>query len=456
MVIFIQIYHAIIVFMKLSHLKQITNYLQKFKKISAIYRVSDTLLKIVFDRDDTLYFNMQRSNSSIFKCTAYPRSKIYNAPFDVVVTKRFNRSEILEIKLLNNDKILRLKTSLCSAYKQEISYLQLEFTGKYTNIIILDEKNIVLEALRHIDLFASFREVKVGQKLLDIPVAPFTPKEYPLKSIEAFLYETYDKEQLQKLRSLKQQKIKYLQKKVAKLEKIFHALEDEERLLAEAQKLQHHGNLLLSHMHTIKPYTQELIVEDYDGTSLKIEFEKAYPSVALMANALFTKSKKAKQRAAHLYIEKESLSAKITHIKLFINTVTEAQDIAKILLLFPKKPQSKKVKTDDSIETFFIEGYKVQLGKNEKGNIQLLKNARARDLWIHMKDRPSTHVIITTDKQNIPQNVIEGAARLCVDFTTTLKDKFLVDYTQRREVTIQHGANVLYNRYKTMEIDTRS
>ena len=53
--------------MKLSHLKQITEYLKKFSKISAIYRVSDTIVKVVFDRDDELYFEMQRSNSRIFK-----------------------------------------------------------------------------------------------------------------------------------------------------------------------------------------------------------------------------------------------------------------------------------------------------------------------------------------------------------------------------------------------------
>jgi predicted ribosome quality control (RQC) complex YloA/Tae2 family protein len=72
-----------------------------------------------------------------------------------------------------------------------------------------------------------------------------------------------------------------------------------------------------------------------------------------------------------------------------------------------------------------------------------------------MKDRPSCHVIIHTDKQQLPQNIIQTAARLCVDFTTTSKDRYLVDYTPRREVTIQNGANVLYNKYKTIEVDTR-
>ena len=72
-----------------------------------------------------------------------------------------------------------------------------------------------------------------------------------------------------------------------------------------------------------------------------------------------------------------------------------------------------------------------------------------------MKDRPSAHVTITTDKQNVPMHIIESAGRICVEFTMFTKDRYLVDYTPRREVTIQDGANVLYNKYKTIEIDTR-
>ncbi len=442
--------------MKLSHLKQITQYLKQFKKISAIHRVSDTTLKIVFDKNDNIYFNMQRSNSSIFKCKSYPRSKVYNAPFDVVVAKRFNRSNILGIELLNSDKIIRFKTSIASAYKEEMTYLQIEFTGKYTNIIILDEQNIVLEALRHVDLFSSFREVRSGQKLLDVPPAPFVAKEYPLEDVEDFLYGVYEKEQSSRLDSLKTQKISLLNKKLKKLQKIYNSLDDEKSLEKEARESEHYGNLVLSNIHNIKPYAKSLELDDYDGTKVSIQLPKAYPTAFMISDMFFTKSKKAKQRAKHLHIEEESLSSKIEHIKLFINTVEDAKDTSKIELLFPKKVQNKKVKVNDSIEIFWIEGYKVQLGKNEKGNVEVLKNARAKDIWLHLRDQPSTHVIITTDKQNLPMHIIESAARLCVDFTTPQKDKFLVDYTPRREVTIQSGANVLYNKYKTIEVDTRS
>jgi len=441
--------------MKLSHLKQIVNYLQNFKKITAIYRVSDTIVKVVFDKDDTLYFNMQRSNSSIFKCQEYPRSKVYNAPFDVILSKRFNRANILHVELLNGDKIIRFKTSLASAYKEEVSYIQFEFTGKYTNVILLDEDNVVLEALRHVDLFSSFREVRVGQKLLDVPPAPFEAKEYPLEDVETFLYDVYAKEQNAKLQNLKKQKIAFLTKKLKKLEKLYAKLDSKEELLQEAQKYEHYGNLVLSNVANIKPYTQDIVLQDYDGSEVKVNLPKPYANPFLISEMFFSKSKKAKQRAKHLHIEEESLRSKIEHIKLFINTVQEAKDVAKIELLFPKRQQGKKEKVDDSIETFFIEGYKVQLGKNERGNIRLLESAKAKDIWLHMKDRPSCHVIIKTDKQNLPQNIIYAAARLCVDFTTTSKDRYLVDYTPRREVTIQNGANVLYNKYKTIEVDTR-
>lgn len=441
--------------MKLSHLKQILEYLQKFTKISSIYRVSDTIIKIAFDRDDELYFEMARSNSKIFKCASYSRSKVYSAPFDVLLTKRFNRANILHVELLGGDKIVRFKTSVASAYKEETTYLQFEFTGKYTNVIILDENEIVLEALRHVDLFSSFREVRVGQKLLAVPSAPFEAKEYILEDVEKFLYEEYEQEEKDKLASLKKQKISLLNKKLKKLEKLYSTLDDEEELEAEAQKYNHFGNLLLSNMQTIRPYQRVVEVDDYDGVKQRIELHKEFSTPAMMANSLFIRSKKAKQRASHLHIERASLSSKIEHLKLFIHTVTEAKDMAKIQLLFPKAVQNKKIKVDDSIETFWIEGYKVTLGKNEKGNITLLQNARAKDIWIHLKERPSAHVIITTDKQNVPMSVIEGAARLCVDFTLFEKDRYLVDYTPRREVTIQSGANVLYNKYKTIEIDTR-
>ncbi|MBD3824892.1 MAG: DUF814 domain-containing protein, partial [Epsilonproteobacteria bacterium] len=241
-----------------------------------------------------------------------------------------------------------------------------------------------------------------------------------------------------------------------RLEESYDALESEEVLEFMVERAKHYGNLVLLNMASIQPYKRILTLEDYDGSVVKIELEKSHPSVAAMADSLFAKSKKAKQKLKNLHIERTSLKEKMEHIRHFIYTVEEAKDIAKIQLLFPKQQKGKKQKQSDSIEIFWIEGYKVMLGKSEKGNIELLQNAKARDIWLHMKDMPSAHVIIATDKQNVPMEVIESAARLCVDFTMFQQGRFLVDYTPRREVKIQEGANVLYYNYKTIEVDTRS
>ena len=223
----------------------------------------------------------------------------------------------------------------------------------------------------------------------------------------------------------------------------------------EAKCSEHYGNLVLSNVQNIKPYSFKITLRDYDGSEIDLELERAYATAFGISDMFFKRSKKAKQRAKYTHIEEESLRSKIEHLERFISIVNAAKDLSKIELLFPKKTQNKKIKVDESIETFYIEGYKVQLGKNEKGNVKLLQNARAKDIWLHLKDQPSTHVIITTDKQNLPQHILESAAKLCAQFSSASQDRFLVDFTQRREVSIQSGANVLYNKYKTIEVDTR-
>jgi len=443
--------------MKLSHLRQIVAYMQGFQKIAAIYRVDDSTLKIAFDRDETLYFDLRPSNSKIFKSDTLQRVKVYQAPFDVVLAKTFNRSEVLSIALVNDDKILQIKTAQNSVYKSNSYTLQLEFTGKHTNAIILDAQGVVLEALRHIDVFSSSRSVVVGEKLLEVPKAPFVAKEYPLEDVERYLYEVYEKDTLQKLEQFKKQKINALKKKMQKLQKLYEKLADEKALQDEADELQRKGNLILSHMHLLKPYMQAVEVYNYEGEKELIQFPSNITTPSQMSQYFFKVAKKTKQRAEHLYIEKNSLAEKIAYYKHFIQTISEAKDISEIKLLFPsvqknKKSKNRKEKMLDGVEVFYIEGYKIMLGKSEKGNVNLLQKARAKDVWVHLKDRPSAHVIIVTDKQNVPMNIIEAAAKLCVNFSVFEKGDYLVDYTPRREVSIQSGANVLYNKYKTITI----
>lgn len=439
--------------MRFSYLKQIIGYMQPLTHVVAAYRVNDTTLKLVFNRENSWNFEMQRGNSAITIGDIPTRGKMYQAPFDILLAKRLNRSTIQSVTLHNNDKIIRITVNTSGSYKSETTILQLEFTGKHTNAILLDKDEIVLEALRHIDEDISTRSVRVGQKLGEIPPPPYEPQEYPLEDVRQYLLDEFARRSNAKLEQLKNEKKAILHKRLSHLRKHLEALDEESKLIEEAEKSQYAGHLILANLDAIKPYDKTVEVNDFDGTPIRLDLPTGCSTAAGCAENFFKRSKKAKQKALGLYQERSNLEAKIRHLELFIQTVTEASAPEEIALLFPAKASGTKQKHSDLIAEFWIEGVKVSLGKSEKGNIELLRNAKARDIWMHLKDRPSAHVIITTDKQQLPEKLLEAAGKLCVDFSVFEKGRYLVDYTPRREVKIQEGANVLYTDYKTLSIE---
>lgn len=443
--------------MKFSHLEQIVHYLQRFKQINMAYRLSDTQIRLVFDNNTVITFEMRRDNPSIFLSPSQERGKMYQAPFDVLLSKRLGRSTIQSITMHNNDKLIRIVVSQSGAYKSEITMLQLEFTGKHTNAILLDREQTVLEALRHVDADISVRTVRVGQLLENPPLPSFTPKSYPIDDVEVFLKEAYSQYSDGILERLKREKSALIGKRLGQLTIHLQELEDEEFLVKEASECQHIGHLILANLHSIKGYETRIKLDNFDGTPIEFEVPLGCRDASSMAELFFRRSKKTKQKALGLYKERENLEEKIRHLALFTQAIHEAKSPEEIALLFPAKAVGTKAKptakVSDSVAEFWIEGHKVSLGKSEKGNIQLLQNSRAKDIWIHLKDRPSAHVIIATDKQQLNENILRSAAKLCVDFSVFEKGRYLVDYTPRRGVKIQNGANVLYTDAKTIMVD---
>ena len=441
--------------MKLNELKEVTKYLQKYNSITSIGRVDDTIIKIVFNKGEVLFFDMKRGDSHIFKKEDYKRAKLFQAPFDVVLYKRFNRSHIDSFELVEGNRILRLHVSANSSYKAQSAILQFEFTGRNTNAIILDENEIILEALRHIDSSVSYRSIKVGDKLEELEVKEFSEKPSNIgEDIEEYFKNEYIKRSVLKLNQVKNQKLIALQKKIDKLQKLLNGLENEDVLLSKSEKYEFWGTLVLSNLHQVKAYQKSMKIDDFEGNEVEIIFPKEARTPSEAGNLLFKSAKKLKRKAKSLYKERESLSEKIQFLENMKKVIGRAKDESEINILLPRQKQVKKAKkTQVSYESFFMEGFKIMLGKNQKGNEELLKAAKKRDIWFHIKDTPSCHVIIRTDKVSIPQSVLDFAAKVCVEFSVTKKGTYLVDYTQRRNVTVVNGANVTYVDYKTMHFE---
>ena len=440
--------------MKYFLLKELVRYLvQNTQNIKLIKRIDNNIIIIEFNNKNIIYFDMSKGSSTVFKSQKNLNAKKdFNAPFDVALQKRFYNSKIENIEMYNDDKIINIKVNSSSSYKKLSTILQLEFTGKHTNIIILDENRIIIEALRHIDEFSSSRVVKVGIKLDEIPKQNFIPKMEVVEDIEKHLYKIYEEKESKNLENLKKQKIAQIKKKIKKLEKTINSLPKKEELEIESNSLYEKANLILSNLHNIKSYQKSFKTYDYEGNEVEISLEEC-ASPSRYSNDLFKKAKKAKQKALHISLEKDNLDEKLEFLYRMVNGLENAKDIEECEFLYPKKEKNqKRTKKAQPYESFFFEGFKIMLGTSERENIFLLKNSKASDFWFHLKDRPSSHVIVQNSKKTIPNSVIEQAAVICAKFSVDFPGDYEVDFTQRRNVKIQSGANVLYNPYTTIGI----
>jgi predicted ribosome quality control (RQC) complex YloA/Tae2 family protein len=171
------------------------------------------------------------------------------------------------------------------------------------------------------------------------------------------------------------------------------------------------------------------------------------------SNDLFRDSKKAKAKAKNQYIEQLNLSQKLDFYHRLVDTVKNCKTIDEVEFYFPKKDKNQiKTKKQNPYQSFFIDGYKIMLGRDERENIYLLENSKASDFWFHLQGIPSSHVIVSSTKKTIPENIIQEAAKICARFSLDSEGVYNVDYTQRRNVKIQTKANVLYNPYSTIAV----
>ena len=442
--------------MKLYELKAIAKRLNDFTFISHARRIEDNTLEIMFDKFESYFFNMTRGNSIVYKAPSQRPLQGYNAPFDTLLHSLLSGSKLVSVDVPNDDRMLRFTIAPKSSYKDQIVYLQLEFTGKNTNAILIDDNEVIIEALRHIDAESTFRVIRPGMELLSIPprtsTSSATETMQNIENIDVYLEETFIKIEQRKLLEIKKQKLSTVAKKIKKFKQLLDKLPNKEKLETHAKEHNQIGNLILANLYQIKPYDIKLKTFDFDGNEVSIALPKDV-KVNRISDYYFNLSKRAKSKAKNVHIEQENLSSKMAFYENIYYALEQANTPYELELLVPKRAKSlrKKEKLREG-ELFWIEDYKVLVGRNSNENQKLLQIAKANDLWMHIRDVHSSHVIIRTDKQNLPDSVIQAAAKLCVDFSVKNPGDYEVDYTKRKFVKVQEGSNVLYNKYDTIKV----
>lgn len=435
--------------MKYAELEKIATFLQKFRKIRSIMRVDDNALCVDFEGFE-LIFDLNRTKSSIY--TAKLPKKPYNAPFDLALKRHFSNTQILDIKLIKNNRILLIKSLANRAYKRDETWLWLEFTGKNTNAIITNTDEIVLCALRYTK---GVREIKTGEKLPPLKPFKMDDKIVEIRDFKSYFEQNFKDLNDEKLRQIKGTKLAQIDKKIHAFKGALESLENEKILQNEAENLSQKAQLLTANLYKIKDFEREFFLDDFSGEKIFFKLDEA-PKI--WANNAFKKSKKLRQKAANLHLQKDNLNEQISflnELKALINAATTAFECEVLLPKKDKKGEKKARKNatqTPNVARFEYNDFVILVGKNEKGNEFLLKNSKKNDIWFHIKDYASAHAFIISNKQKIPPNALEFAARMCVSFSKLNKGSYFVDYTERKNVSVRHKAFVEYRNFHTLRI----
>lgn len=260
--------------MKLYELQAIAKRLNDFTFISRARRIEDNTLEIMFDKKESYFFNMTRGNSLVYKAPSQRPIQGYNAPFDTLLHSLLSGSKLIAVDVPNEDRMLRFTIAPKSSYKDKIIYLQLEFTGKNTNAILIDDDEVIIEALRHIDSDSSFRVVRPGMELLAIPPFERTEGVKTIDNVDSYLEEKFTAIQVRKLQEMKKQKLSMMSKKVKKFAQLLDKLPNKERLALQAKEHSNTGNLILANLYQIQPYDTKLKTYDFEGNEITISLPK--------------------------------------------------------------------------------------------------------------------------------------------------------------------------------------
>ncbi len=257
-----------------------------------------------------------------------------------------------------------------------------------------------------------------------------------------------------------------LERAINKLSKL-----KEEQLQAENADVQKiYGELILANLYQIQMGMEEVTVTDYyseDQSEITIPLK---PRLTPSENSQKYYKKYNKLKNAQIEISKqiEETEAEITYLDHVLtnidNTIdttnldeirAELAEIGYMKKKFVKK--GKKHVKSKPLEYVSSDGFEILVGRNNKENDNLtLKFASNKDIWLHTKIIPGSHVIIRTHGSEVPEaTIIEAASIAAYHSKAKMSSQVPVDYTLVKNVSKPSGAKpgmVIYNVNNTVYV----
>ncbi len=394
--------------------------------------------------------------------------------------------------------------------------LIVELMGKHSNIILINQDNIIIDSLKHLHTFdGSYRNIVPGaiyqfpesNKLNAEEIKRIVSKndfslddikgDSPLK-VNFFLDDFYyTKEQAQEFKQYRDSILAFIMKKLKKISKKLDTVNDKINECSKMDEYKLYGELLTSNLYKINNiHIDHIVLENYYKQNEPIEIPLDVSlSPADNAKKYFKKYHKLKNTIDIVSEQKIELEKEINYLESIVYELQVAQttqDVDNIYKemedanLFSRKTQAKsgskeyRIKNSNSrikngksnniksnssskIKDFLsyqIDGFTVLVGKNNQENDLLsLKIAKENDLWFHVKDMQGSHVVLTVQAKEPSQEVINQVAAIAAYYSRAKQSSNVpVDYTLAKYVkkpTKARPGMVIYTNQKTVNVQPK-
>lgn len=225
------------------------------------------------------------------------------------------------------------------------------------------------------------------------------------------------------------------------------------------------GELIVSNIYKIKRGDKSIkLLNYYDNTELEIALnENLTPSEN--SSAYFKKYNKQKRTLQMLLPQKKSEEDEIDYLTSVLDEISCAKTYEDLTFIKEELIDSKLI-TENTIKKKQVKelgkvynylGYTVRVGRNNAENDKLTFSAKEKDMWVHVKDYHSSHVIIEYKKEKIPESVIIFAGELSSYYSKAREGgKVEIVYTERHNVKKppkSHLGFVTYTDFKSMLVN---
>ncbi len=498
--------------------------------------------------------------------------------FCMVLRKHLASGKIIDITQPNFERILNIHIeSINELGDYSIKRLIIEIMGKHSNIILVDENGIILDAVKHISHEkSSVREVLPGKEyrfppsekydtlLLDEENFNFTVNKSSSKKLQNLIYESYngispsfaseicfragldssdnvdvisdnrlkmlynefknivekiktgnfspeiiysEKNKIIDFSSMEMSQYSGLKKQkfssISELLEFFYTERDlQYRMNQKSQdlkkiianniercikkkniqiktmkeisgrdRLKLYGELITANIYSVPKGTDSYTTQNFYDKDLKDITIPLDPELTPSENAqkFFKQYNKEKRTFSALQTQIKQNDEELEYLEGLLTSVqvsTDEQNIKEIRQElyeqgFIKKlnhPKGK-IKPVKSKPLHYIssDGFNIYVGKNNRQNDELtLKFAKNTDIWLHTKKIPGSHVIISAEGKEIPDNTLNEAALLAAFYSKGKNSALVpVDYTPKKFVKKPSGAKpgmVIYETNKTAYI----